>query len=451
MVAACSLALGVAAPAVALAQPGAQPPAGDQTSSGQASSGQAPSGETSSGTSSDLPSAGQAPSGGSPSGHVQAAQPAPGLQVWTTYQGAALAWLKGQAAAYGQQFDKQVEITSMKLGDIKQRALVEADKGKAADLFVGVPHDQFSALADAGVLADMGNYATGRYLASLSAQAARAFRYQGTLYGLPLSVQGPALIVNSDLVPTVPSTYAQLKKVAASLTGGGQYGFAVDAGNFYYAYGWLRTFGGYVFGTDAQGNADPTDLGLASAGSVAGLEELKALRFQDGLLPPDSSYAALRKLFVTGKLAMIYDGPWAIPAIARAKIPVVVAPMPPLADGTPWHGLMNVDGVLVNHYSTDRVGAANLAKWLTQVDAQAALARQAGSIPASPQALARVHSDAIIHGFGEALQDAVAIPNVPAMGTVWGPMDDALGSILASPGSDVKAILARAAATIGNP
>jgi len=34
---------------------------------------------------------------------------------------------------------------------------------------------------------------------------------------------------------------------------------------------------------------------------------------------------------------------------------------------------------------------------------------------------------------------------------VWGPMDDALSSILASPDSDVKAILERAAAAVGGP
>jgi len=386
-----------------------------------------------------------------PAGDTAPAPASPRLTVWTPYQGAALAWLKDEAAAYGRSFGKQVEVTSLKLGEIKQRTMQGADKGLAADLFVGVPHDQFSALADAGLLADMGNYATGRYLADLNAQAARAFRYDGTLYGLPLSAQGPALIVNTDLVQTPPGSYAELKTEAASLTGGGRYGFGVDAANFYYAFGWLRTFGGYVFGTGAGGGIDTADIGLASEGAVAGLRELKALRYQDGLLPDDGGYDSVRQRFLAGKLAMLYDGPWAIPAIARAGIPVMVTPMPPLADGTPWRGLMNVDGVLVNHYSPDPVGAANLAKWLTQAGAQAALAQRAGSIPVSTQALDRVKGDAVIHGFGEALEHAVAIPNVSAMGAVWGPMDDALSSILASPDSDVKAILERAAAAVGGP
>lgn len=386
------------------------------------------------------PNAGEAPAGAGAT-----------LTVWTTYRGAALTWLEHEASAYGQAFGRHVEVTALKLGEIKQRAMQGAAKGQAADVFVGVPHDQFSALADAGVLSDMGDFATERYLASLSAQAARAFRYHGTLYGLPLSVQGPALIIDTDLLSGVPASYAELKSMAASVTGDGRYGFGVDAANFYYAYGWLRTFGGRIFGSASGAGAGPPAGALDAPASVAGLRELKALKFDDGVLPPDTSYAGLRKLFLAGRLAMLYDGPWVIPAIAAAGIPVRVVPMPPLADGTPWHGFMNVDGVLVNHYSGARVAAANLAKWLTQAEAQTALARQAGRVPASSAALARLRDDAVLHGFGEALANAVAIPNVPVMGAVWGPMDEALTAILASPESDVAGLLARAAAAIGTP
>lgn len=431
--AAClALAAGASGSAQAQSRPGSAPPTGGAPDAG-------PAGEP---PAADAPGAGNAPT---------TLPSAPVLTVWTPYQGAALAWLRDEAAAYGAAFDKDVQVRSLKLGEIKHRTMQGADKGTAADLFVGVPHDQFSALADAGLLADMGDFATSRYLADLNAQAARAFRYRGTLYGLPLSAKGPALIINTALVAAPPRSYAALKELAGELTHDGTYGFAVDAANFYYAFGWLRTFGGYVFGTGPDGGIKVGDVGLASQGAVAGMRELKALRYQDGLLPETASYGAVRKLFLDGKLAMLYDGPWVVPAIAKADIPIDVTPMPPLQDGSPWRGLMDVDGVLVNHYSQDPVGAANLAKWLTQVDAQAALARRSGSIPVSAQALERVRGDAIIHGFGEALEHAVAIPNVPEMGAVWGPMDDALSTILGSPGSDVKAILDRAAAALGAP
>ncbi|MEJ2292956.1 MAG: extracellular solute-binding protein [Deinococcales bacterium] len=381
-------------------------------------------------------------------GLVTASAAAQGLTVWTTYQGAALAWLQSESTSYGQAFDEQVKVVPMKLGEIKQGAMVQAEKGGAGDVFVGVPQDQFSALADAGILADVGSFATERYLAGLSDQARLAFRYRGTLYGLPLSIQGPALIVNTRLVPTPPASYPDLVSLARSLTADGSYGFAFDAGNFYYSYAWIHSYGGTVFGRDASGGPDPTRSGLDTPGAVRGAEALQALRFTDALLPPKVDYAGLRKLFLAGKLAMTFDGPWAVPAIQAAGIPIRVMPMPPLADGTPFSGFMNVDGVLLNHYSDDPVGAANLAKWLTTAEAQAALARRAGLIPASTAALAKVSDNAIVAGFGAALAHAQAIPNVPAMGAVWGPMDQALSAILGSPDSDVASALKQAAQAI---
>ncbi len=373
---------------------------------------------------------------------------AQGLTVWTTYQGSALAWLRSEATTYQQAFGKPVEVITRKLGEIKQGAMTEAAKGAAADVFVGIPQDQFSALADGGVLADVGSFATAHYLSQLSDQAQRAFRYRGVLYGLPLSVQGPALIVNTDLVPRAPASYPEMVSIAEKLTGGGRYGFAFDAGNFYYSYAWLRTFGGAVFGRTAGGAIEPGRTELASPGAVAGARALKALRFDHGLIPDGQDYASLRKLFLDGRLAMTFDGPWAIPAMRAAGIPIAVLPMPPLADGTPFRGFMNVDGVLLNRYSEDPVAAANLAKWLTTTDAQAALARRAGLVPASNAALGKVRDDAVVAGFGAALANAQAIPNVPEMGAVWGPMDRALGTILASKDSDVAAALRAAARSI---
>ncbi len=381
-------------------------------------------------------------------GLTSASAAAQGLTVWTTYQGAALAWLQSESASYGQAFDKQVKVVPLKLGQIKQGAMVGAKKGQAGDVFVGIPQDQFSGLADAGILADMGNYATDRYLSDLSDQARIAFRYQGTLYGLPLSLQGPALILNTRLVSKSPASYPDLVKLARSLTSDGTYGFAFDAGNFYYSYAWLHSYGGTVFGRNASGGPDAGRSGLASAGAVRGAQALKTLRFTDGVLPPHADYATLRKLFLDGKLAMTYDGPWAVPAMLAAGIPIEVRPMPPLADGTPFSGFMNVEGVLLNRFSADPVGAANLAKWLTTSEAQAALARKAGLIPASTEALAKVGDDAVVAGFGAALAHAQAIPNLPAMGTVWGPMDQALATILGSADSDVPAALQQAVQTI---
>lgn len=370
------------------------------------------------------------------------------LTIWTPYQGPALAWLKAEAATFAAATGRQLTVTSLKLGDIKQGTVEGANGGAFADVLVGIPQDQFSALADAGLLADLGDYVTDGYLAGLNEQARRAFRYRGALYGLPLSVQGPALIVDTRLVPHAPTSYQDLLKTAASLTTDGRFGFAFDVGNFYYAYAWLHTWGGAVFGRTPDGAPDPGHTELDTAASVAGAEALRSLRFDAGVMPENTDYGSLHALFLAGKLAMTYDGPWAVPSIRAAGVPIRVSAMPPGPDGQPWSGFMNVDGVLVDSASADPVGAANLAKWLTTSAAQVALARQAGMVPAARAALAEMADDPVIAGFGAALASAEAIPNVPAMGIVWGPMDRALAKVLAGPDSDVAAALRTAAKTV---
>jgi arabinogalactan oligomer / maltooligosaccharide transport system substrate-binding protein len=374
---------------------------------------------------------------------------AQGLTVWTTFGDQTLSWLEGEAASFTSAFGVPVNVVKLDLGELAATVLRAAPQGEAADLFVGVPHDQIGTMAAGGVLADMSTYATRGYLDDLSEQARLAYTFAGRLFGLPMFVEGPALIVNTDLVPNAPATYEEMIALAQSLTTADTFGFMFDAPNFYFAYVYLRTFGGYVFGRDASGSLLASELGVASDGAVRGAQALKDLRYDLGLIPSGVNYDVANGLFVDGALAMIYNGPWAISQYRDAGLNVAVLPIPSLADGTQFGGFMGVQGVLMNQFSANKVDAANFAKWITRPAAQVTMAELSGRIPASNQALAAVSDDPIIVGFGTALLTAEPMPNIPEMGQVWGPMGNALSVILESAASDVAAALARAAAEIG--
>ncbi len=367
-----------------------------------------------------------------------------GLTVWTTFQDQSLDWLREQAASFTAGFGVDVNIVRLEVNELKQQALLSAPQGEAGDIFVGVPHDQIGEMAVGGVLADMTGYATAAYLADLGEQARLAYTVNGRLFGLPMFVEGPALVVNNDLVPQVPATYEATMALAQELTTADTFGFMHDITNFYFSYGWIHTFGGYVFGRDASGSLVPTDVGLDNEGAVAGGEALKDLRFEYGLIPSGTSFDVANGLFVDGALAMIYTGPWSISQYREAGRDVSVHPVPPLADGTPFSGFMGVQGALVNQFSTAKVEAANFAKWLTRSDAQVSLARLSGRIPASISALGQVTDDPIIAGFGAALLNSEPMPNIPEMGAVWSPMGNALTVMTDSADSDVSSLLIQA-------
>lgn len=373
---------------------------------------------------------------------------AQGLTIWTTFGDETLEWLQGEAASFSSVFGVETSVVRFDIGELQQQALLAAPQGEAGDLFVGVPHDQIAGLALGGITADIAALATAAYLEDLNEQARLAYTFRGRLVGLPMYVEGPALIVNNDLVDTVPATYDDLVALAQELTTADTFGFLHDINNFYFSFGWLNTWSGYVFGSDATGSLVAEDVGLDSEGAIAGAQALKDLRFEHGLFPAGVNYDVANGLFVDGALAMIYNGPWAISQYRGAGLDVSVHPMPPLADGTPWSGFMGVQGVLINAFTTQRANAANFAKWITRPDAQLSMARLSGRIPASVSAVAQVGDDPIIAGFGTALLDSVPMPNIPEMGNVWGPAGDALAVITESEGSDVEAALRRAAQDI---
>ena len=375
---------------------------------------------------------------------------AQGVTVWSHFGETDLEWLQGEAASFEAAFGVPVSITRIELGELKQKMLLAAPQGEAADLIVPLPHDQLGELAAGGVLADMSQFATESYLADLNEQARLAFTFNGRLFGLPLYSEGPALVVNTDLVPAseFPKTYEDMIAKAQELTSGDTYGFLYDDKNFYFSYNWIHSNGGYVFKRGADGSLNPNNVGLANEGAIKGAEQIKALQYDYGLIPPGTDSSVAEGLFNEGSAAMIYNGPWVIANAKKAGIPIAAMPIPPMADGTTWKGFIGVQGILLNQFSNNKADAANFAKWITRPDAQIKLAQMSSRIPTSQQAATAISGDPVLSGFIKAYKDAEPMPNIPEMGNVWGPMGDALTVLLESQNSDPAQVLQGAVAQI---
>lgn len=372
------------------------------------------------------------------------------VTIWTHFQDESLRWLQQETANFEAAFGTSVEIVFVPVSELIQNMLLNAPEGQGPDLIVTMPHDQLGQLAQAGVLAPMTPYATQAYLADLTEQSRLAFTFAGRLFGLPMYVDGPALFVNRDLVETLPTTFDEFLQTAIEHTTDTTFGFLQPqaSAQFYFNYVWLRGFGGYVFGRDADGSLDPTDVGLANEGAIEGARFVQSLRHEYGLIPAGVDYDVMHGQFLEGQAAMIFNGPWAAPDYAAAGIDFDVIPVPPTADGRQFAGFMGVQGVVLNEFSTNKINAANLAKWLIRPDAQVSLAEFGGRIPASQAAAQRVADDPTVAGFAVALANAEPMPNIPEMGTVWAPMETALSLIIEDPNADIGAVLRAAVAEI---
>ncbi len=340
----------------------------------------------------------------------------PDVLVWTAWTGPSLDWLEDQLGTYGKIGGLSIAVGQFTLGELRKEAVQAADDARIADVLVGVPHDQLAELVAAGLLADVGAYATAEYLADLPDQASGAFVHDSVLLGLPLTLEGPALLVNTALVPDLPLSYAEFIENARTLQRRpGSDGFRFDFGNIYFSWAWLGSHGASLLPA-----GQTTDIpGLAGPAGLAGAQALQDLRFEFALIPQNTSYESARDAFASGTLGYIYDGPWAVAGYFAAGVPLTVMPVPAIEPGRAVAGLMTVQGVLVTSGSPSHTAAANTAKWLVRSAAQRELAANAGRIPASIQAVDALASDEILHGFGVALRNAVAVPTDARMARAW--------------------------------
>jgi len=364
------------------------------------------------------------------------------IEIWTAFSGLELTWLESQTNTFTNLFSVSVDIKQLKIGEINQRLLLSFrdDSIELPDLIVGLAHNQIPKLSKNKTLANLQKYSTEDYLADLSKNARLAFSENGQLLGFPLFLEGPALIVNKDLLTKIPESFEDLLASAKKLSSEDVKGFEFDATNLYFAYPFLASHGGKLFN---QG-----ELSIETESFKKGVEFLRDLRFKYHLFEQSPSYQELTKDFYFGKLAFVYDGPWAIKEYQK-QIDLQVIPIPPTQAGLELNSLASAYGIVLLKKSEDDLNAVNLAKWLSRPEAQVELAESAFKIPSSIKAIKQLDND-VLAGFARALTNAQLIPANPQMGNTWGPLSNALFKILVAENSNIDGILKQAVQDIKN-
>jgi hypothetical protein len=109
-------------------------------------------------------------------------------------------------------------------------------------------------------------------------------------------------------------------------------------------------------------------------------------------------------------------GPWALDRIRASGVPYAVAPFFP-DNGAPFLG---VQGFCVNPYSENiQLAQIFLSEYIATGEAMQTL-YEAGNRPSAFQSVLATISDPDLAAMAEAGVDAVPMPNIPEMGSVWG-------------------------------
>ncbi|MFS2279869.1 maltose ABC transporter substrate-binding protein [Microbacterium sp. OR21] len=316
--------------------------------------------------------------------------------------------LKGAADAYEEKTGVTVDLVGKSVDDIKDDFIQQAPTGKGPDVVMGA-HDWLGELSTNGVVApiELGDSADG-YLPV----ATQAATYDGTVYMLPYAVENIAVLRNTKLVPEAPKSFDDMVSKGTFVVEQGA------EGNPYHLYPFQTAFGAPVFGTDASGSYDASDLQLGNEGGFAFADWLAA-QGKAGTLNTDIDGEIAKQQFLDGTAAFWLTGPWNVAAAVDAGIDVAIDPIPsPTAEAaSPFAG---VKGFFVSSESKNKVAANDfLVNYIGTEDVQLELFKAGNVLPALTAAADTAASDPIIAGFQTVGADAVPMPAIPAMGSVW--------------------------------
>jgi arabinogalactan oligomer / maltooligosaccharide transport system substrate-binding protein len=337
-----------------------------------------------------------------------------------------------------------LDVREIGLGDARDQLLTAGPVGEGPDLLV-TAHDSIGLFVENGAIIPL--ELDDMMTAEFSVSSLQLFTYENQVWGLPYAQENVAVIRNVDLAPEPFATWADVRALSETLAAESKFAMAIPTGNTYHNFPVTSSFGGYIFGLNEDGSFNVADIGLASEGGLAAAEWLGGM-YTEGLLPTDVNDDVMFSLFEEGNTAALITGPWFSQRIIDTGINYAIDPIPGVegvtVNGSPFSG---GQGFVISAFSEKQLLAeAFLYDFLATVEFQQAVFDAGGRPPAF--IAVDTSSNPNIAGFVAAGANAIPMPAIPEMGSVWGASDAAL--TLISRGEDPVASMETAVQQISD-
>ena len=281
--------------------------------------------------------------------------------------------------------------------------------GSGPDLVIA-PNWWLGELVATNAILNLDNVVGGNLDASYWPASVAAMRYNGSLYGFPLTSSLVALYVNNDLVPPegIPAdTSAMLASAGVTSTSGvGIYA------TLFHTYWGFPAFGAQLLDNQFRATLDQ------SSGGADYLAWLNTLNSTPGSYV-NSDYGMLLDRYKKGEFAYLIDGPWAMADLRSAlgeTLAVTPLPAGPNGPAQPW---LYSDGLFVNPAVSSKQQniALNVALFFSGDQSGSILANIGGLLPAARNA--DLSGNPLLQGFAAQAATAAAMPTTPEMNEVW--------------------------------
>lgn len=331
--------------------------------------------------------------------------------------------------------------------------------GKGGDIYVQGGGGDLAKAVEQGLFLELSKEETqleSKYIDG----AQQLMQYQGKLYGIPLGIETTALFYNKDLLPEFPETWEELMAFVQEFNYFGEgiksknekFGLLIDYTNPYYTWAINEAFGGYIFGQDASGAYDPSDLGIANEGSIAACGFIKDL-LTSKTIPSDMTITLMQSKFQSGKAAVILDGSWDLGNFRRAGINVGVVPIPDIPLGNGEYGtpvtFCGGYGLSISSFSLNQEESKKFLEFATRDEYIIEYYEITGRIPStvSSSRNEKILADDCLKGFYAQLENSYPQPAINELNAVWDPLTASTTAIYVN-GEDIAETMKKVAEDI---
>lgn len=332
------------------------------------------------------------------------------LTVWV--DDTRLAATQAAAKAFETATKAKVELVKKNIADIQADFTSQVPTGKGPDVTIGA-HDWLGNLIQNGVVAPI---ELGDKAGEFAPVAIQAFTQDGQVYGVPYAIENIGLIRNTKLAPEAPATWDDA--LAAGKKAGTKYPILLQLGTTgdpYTAYPLQTSFGAPVFTQNADGSyASELAMGGANGEKFA---QWLADQGKSGVLDTAITYDIAVDAFAKGKSPFIIGGPWMLEKFKGLDLAIDAIPS---AGGQKASPFVGVQGFFISSKSANPIVANDfLTNYIATTDVQYSMYEAGQRTPALTSAAEKAAGDTLTAGFAKVAADAVPMPSIPEMASVW--------------------------------
>lgn len=333
----------------------------------------------------------------------------------------------------------------------QQTFTTASQAGQGPDVMVGA-HDWIGNLVQNGAIDPVQLPAEQK--SGFNETAIKAVTFNGQLYGVPYATENVALIRNTELAPEAPKTIEDLVAAGKKLKAEKKASEILclqsgQNGDAYHIYPLYTSGGGYLFGTAANGDYDPKDLGVGKPESIAAFQKIAKLGEKgEGALKRSITGENSIATFTGKKCAFLVSGPWAVADAKKANISYDISPVPGFAGGKEAQPFVGVQAFYVAAKGKNKALAQEfVTNYVTKPELAVALYKAEPRPPALTAAFDQVKGeDPDLAKFSEAGKNGQVLPAIPAMAAIWDPFGKAEAAIIG--GADPAKTITAAGKTI---